>query len=106
MKLKTNKTFTKEIRTKIKNQKNKDKSCNINNKEDHSEIFRVRREEKKIKKKALLTGNRPPQLTCVTLTERGCDYESNNTIKGFFGHEKWCIHHLKCPISSYASLEV
>jgi hypothetical protein len=39
MKLKTNKTFTKGSRTKIRNQKNKDWNRNINNKDSQTIIL-------------------------------------------------------------------
>jgi hypothetical protein len=47
-KLKINNFFTKESKTKIKNQKNKDRSWNINNKKDKPVILRGgKRKEKK-----------------------------------------------------------
>jgi len=49
MKLKTNKTFIKWLRPKIKNQKNRDWSWNTNNQEGKAVIFRDgERGEKKV----------------------------------------------------------
>jgi TnpA family transposase len=39
MKLKTNNFFTRDLRIKIRNQKNKDQSWNTNNREDEAIIF-------------------------------------------------------------------
>jgi uncharacterized membrane protein len=60
--VKTNKTFTKESRTKIRNQKNKNWSININNYEDNFEILNVehnfsRGRERKDGKKSLIGNN-------------------------------------------------
>jgi hypothetical protein len=57
-KLKTNKTFIKWIRIKIRNQKNKDWNWNTKNKKEKS-VFFLAWERKERGKKETVTGNKP-----------------------------------------------
>jgi hypothetical protein len=82
-KIKTNKTFIKRVKKKIKNQKNKNWIWNANNKERKVVILRWG-ERKKKKKKPHQQQINHPALICATLKERGSGDTSKYIAEGSF----------------------
>jgi hypothetical protein len=75
LRLKTNKTSTKRLGSKIKNQKNKDWSWNVNNQESQAMIHGVGEREEWEKK--------APQHQTRALKEKWHDHASNDMIKKY-----------------------
>ena len=91
MKLKTKKNFIKGLRTKIRNQKNKDRSWNLNKYKDNSKILngqceiqgyeREKRGGEHLWRQIIL-----PSLPRVVPSRRRQSFNSNN--KGIFGYQE------------------